>query len=73
MQIPSPNDPHIMGLRRPYLSRKNEGNREPIMNMVLMTPPRSRERFLDRPTLSCKTEAEKQEMLALHLIDRVCQ
>jgi hypothetical protein len=36
IQIPMPKDPHIIGLRRPYLSEKNVGKRAPMTNMVLM-------------------------------------
>lgn len=56
MQIPNPKLPHIIGFRRPYLSRKNVGNRDPMKNMALITPPSSRERFLVSPTFSCNTE-----------------
>lgn len=56
IQIPSPKDPHIMGRRRPTRSRKNVGNSEPMMNIVLMTPPRSKARLRSRPTLICKTD-----------------
>lgn len=56
IEMPSPSDPHIIGLRRPYLSRKKVGNREPMKNMALMTPPRSSDRLRDMPTLICRTE-----------------
>lgn len=56
MLKPHPNEPHIMGLRRPVLSSVNVGYSEPKKNIMLMTPPRSRERLRSRPTLSCRTD-----------------
>ena len=53
---PQKKDPIIIGFRRPYLSRKNDGKRDPMTNMRLMTPPRRRERFRVSPTLFCRTE-----------------
>lgn len=56
MLKPQPNEPHIIGLRRPVLSSVNVGYSEPKKNIMLMTPPRSRERLRSRPTLSCRTD-----------------
>jgi hypothetical protein len=56
MDTPSPREPHIMGFRRPVRSSVNVGTREPRKNIRLMTPPRRRERFLSRPTLSSRTD-----------------
>lgn len=56
MQMPSPSDPHIMGRRRPTRSRKNVGKSEPMMNIVLMTPPSNSAKLRSRPTLICKTD-----------------
>jgi hypothetical protein len=56
MLKPQPNDPHIMGLRRPVLSSVKVGYKEPKKNIMLMTPPSSSERLRSRPTLSWSTE-----------------
>ena len=56
MEMPRPNEPHIIGLRLPYLSRKNVGNKDPMKNMALMIPPSNKDIFRSRPTLICKTD-----------------
>ena len=56
MLTPNQKEPIIIGLRRPYLSKKKDGNRDPITNMRLITPPRRRERLRVRPTLYWRTE-----------------
>ena len=56
IETPRPNDPHIIGFLRPYLSRKNVGNRLPMKNIRLIMPPSKRDRFRERPTLNCSTE-----------------
>jgi len=55
IDTPQPAEPHIMGLRRPVLSRKKVGYSDPMGNMRLMIPPRRRERLRVRPTLFCRT------------------
>ena len=56
MQNPSRVDPIIIGFRRPYRSKKKDGNSEPIANMAFTHPPRMSERLRVSPTLSCNTE-----------------
>lgn len=56
MQMPSKNEPHIMGFRLPYLSRKNVGNSDPIGNIRLMTPPRRSDKLRERPTFCSNTD-----------------
>ena len=56
MQIPSKNEPIIIGFRRPYRSKKKDGKRDPIANMAFTQPPKIRDKLRLRPTLSCRTE-----------------
>jgi hypothetical protein len=70
MDIPQRKQPIIIGRRRPNLSKKKVGKRDPKKNMpsgklettsgqavhlLLITPPSKSERFLDMPTFLSST------------------